>query len=134
MKKLTKGDKAGFERVCKIIRDALHLEHWEKRYSFNVKAPDAETYAESKTYKSGRRLWICIYPKFWTLEPEIQLTTLIHEHLHVLHSPVYQVIDKIIDWTHESDRRAFDLWNSKADEHVIDHLTSAVYDLLKNRF
>lgn len=134
MKPLKKAEARRFAKVCEIIREALHLDHWENEYRMEPQSKDyPNRLASSLCLVEGRRLQIALYPAFWKLGLEKQLTTLIHEHVHAVHQTQDQVVHKIIDWSHDADRRWSEMIYVKANEHVTDHLTSVLYDLLEDR-
>lgn len=141
MQKLKKPTKAKncphrkrFDEVCDIIREALHVEHWEARYDFEKNEKGSNAYAEQKMYCEGRRIWIVVYDHFWGLATKEQYTTLIHEHIHAVMIPYDQMVHRMVDWSHETDRRWSNDVTDKGREHVVDHLTSVIYDLIADCF
>ncbi|PQO47387.1 hypothetical protein [Blastopirellula marina] len=125
-----------FNSVLQAVAEALHLEHWEARYTQEDTQPEdrPNLLAVNRCVSEGRRLWIVFYPALYECDGEEQLRTIIHEYVHALHNPYVQVIGQMIDWSHEADRRWSEMIETKMNEHVTDHLTSAIYDLIKDRF
>jgi hypothetical protein len=134
--KLTKKHRRRFDDICRTIREVLHIEHWESKYTIKSKQPEDRSTltAQNQCYAEGRRIWIVIFPYFYGLESNEQLRTLIHEHIHATMNPYNQVVGKIMDWSHDSDRRWVEMIETKVNENLTDHLTSVIYDLIYDRF
>lgn len=132
MKPLRKSETRRFESICRLIREALHLEHKDCHYRFSN---DQETQAEASCHSSrhGWYLRIVIHPRFWGLNAEQQLRDLIHEHIHVCLIPLDQKVQHAANYIHDSQRQICEEMMNDGVELVVAHLESVFYDLLKDR-
>ena len=115
--------------VCSVIRKALHLDHLEQRYTI---IDEDTSHASSWIYNDGWRLNIKMYNSFWEQEGEQQARDLIHEHIHVALHPYHQAFTTIRDgWVAPHNSKQVEEIDTKAGEMAVDHLTSALFDLLE---
>ena len=134
MRKLTKKDTKRFEKVCRIIREALHLEHLEQIYELNGKSK-GNCIATTNICAYGWRLYITIRPPFWQSEFEQQIRYLIHEHVHVALHAYHQATDRVKDtWVAPHCTSQVDDVTRTGAEIAVEHLTEVFLQLLKPRF
>lgn len=111
-------------KVCDVVRQSLGLDNITFQY---------DAYAEKKTLTGnaalgtthivprGAKGLIDFWSTFFNMEPWVQLSTIVHEHLHVGTMPYHQVLTGRVNET------TFRL----VDEQVIDHLCQPLARLIK---
>lgn len=138
MKLMKKNDGKEFDRVCALIRQALHMEHWRCEYEQECENPEHGDDANATCFApplGNRRVWIHIKKPFYEdSSAEQQRRTLIHEHVHALLSPYDQASVEVRDLLHRSDRDSASFLFKAASEGVTDHLEAVLWDLLRERF
>jgi len=139
MKQLKKPTKAKncprakrFDNVCKIIREALKIDHVRHSYIFEKKDDD-DTACRYRVYDEGDYISIKVFPVFWDEPLDWQVRSLIHEHCHHICTPTTQAYNSIIEWVHAADVQGCKQLYSKADERIVCHWEAVIYDLIKDR-
>lgn len=113
--------------MCSVVQNHLNLTGRRTYYAFPKK--DNGTFAHCDRCYEGNAINITFFPIFFKQPLEHQLSIVIHEHLHVVTTPVFQTYNMFRE--RMADAAQYEKAQTIADEAVTCHLEGVLFTLLR---